>query len=198
VHATGQVASFTTESRLATEVWTRALNAHLPSTIAALAVREMPDGFHARFSAASREYRYTILNRPSRSALERGRVWHVASSLDAATMALSLAELVGEHDFAAFAGASDRLRAGASTTRTVLSAACRRQGDHLQVDLRANAFLPHMVRNVVGTLVLVGRGSLEPAAIGAILASRDRRRAGPTAPPDGLCLVRVHYGDPTL
>jgi tRNA pseudouridine38-40 synthase len=113
-------------------------------------------------------------------------------------MALSLAELVGEHDFAAFAGASARLRAGASTTRTVLSAACRREGDHLQVDLRANAFLPHMVRNVVGTLVLVGRGSLEPAAIGAILASRDRRRAGPTAPPDGLCLVRVHYGDPEL
>jgi tRNA pseudouridine38-40 synthase len=196
VHATGQVASFTTESGLATEAWMRALNAHLPSTIAALAVREMPSGFHARFSAASREYRYTILNRPVRSALERGRVWHVAASLDAAAMTLSLADLVGQHDFAAFAGASKSLRAGASTTRTVLSAACRREGDHLQVDLSANAFLPHMVRNVVGTLVLVGRGSLEPAAVRAILASRDRRRAGPTAPPDGLCLVRVNYGDP--
>jgi tRNA pseudouridine38-40 synthase len=155
----------------------------------------MPDRFHARFSAASREYRYTILNRPVRSALERGRVWHVAASLDAAAMALSLAELVGQHDFAAFAGASASLRAGASTIRTVLSATCRREGDHIQVDLRANAFLPHMVRNVVGTLALVGRGSLEPAAIRAILAGRDRRRAGPTAPPDGLCLVRVNYGD---
>ncbi len=195
VHATGQVASFTTESRLATEAWARALNAHLPSTIAALAVREMPDGFHARFSAASREYRYTILNRPVRSALERDRVWHVAAALDVAAMAGSLADLVGQHDFAAFAGASASLRAGASTIRTVLSAACRREVDHLQVDICANAFLPHMVRNLVGTLVQVGRGSLEPAAIGTILASRDRRRAGPTAPPDGLCLVRVHYGD---
>ena len=78
----------------------------------------------------------------------------------------------------------------------MLSATCRREADHLQVDLCANAFLPHMVRNLVGTLVLIGRGSLEPAALGTILASRDRRRAGPTAPPDGLCLVRVNYGDP--
>jgi len=196
VHATGQVASFTTESRLTTEVWTRALNAHLPSTIAALAVREMPAGFHARFSAASREYRYTILNRPARSALERGRVWHLAASLDAAAMAAALTALVGQHDFAAFAGTSAELRAGSSTIRTVLRAACRREGEHLQVELCADAFLPHMVRNVVGTLVLVGRGSLEPAAIESILAGRDRRRAGPTAPPDGLCLVRVNYGDP--
>jgi tRNA pseudouridine38-40 synthase len=196
VHATGQVASFTTESRLATEAWTRALNAHLPSTIAALAVREMPEGFHARFSATSREYRYTILNRPPRSPLERGRSWHVAAPLDRTAMAEALAALVGQHDFAAFAGASADLRAGASTTRTVLSAACRREGDHLHVDLHANAFLPHMVRNVVGTLVQVGRGSREPEAIRSILVSRDRGRAGPTAPPDGLCLVRVHYGDP--
>jgi len=195
VHATGQVASFTTESRLATEAWTRALNAHLPSTIAALAVREMPDGFHARFSATSREYRYTILNRPVRSPLERGRAWHVARPLDGAAMAEGLAGLVGQHDFAAFAGASSD-RAGASTVRVVLAADCRREGEHLQVDLRANAFLPHMVRNVVGTLVLIGRGSIEPAAIASILAGRDRRRAGPTAPPDGLCLVRVNYGDP--
>jgi tRNA pseudouridine38-40 synthase len=195
VHATGQVASFTTESRLTTEVWTRALNAHLPSTIAALAVREMPAGFHARFSAASREYRYTILNRPARSALERGRVWHLSAPLDTAAMAAGLRPLVGQHDFAAFAGTSADLGA-ARTTRTVLRAACRREGEHVEVELCANAFLPHMVRNVVGTLVLVGRGSLEPAAIGSILASRDRRRAGPTAPPDGLCLVRVNYGDP--
>jgi tRNA pseudouridine38-40 synthase len=196
VHATGQVASFTTESRLTTEAWTRALNAHLPSTIAVLAVREMPEGFHARFSATSREYRYTILNRPIRSALARGRVWHVASPLDAGAMAGALAALVGEHDFAAFAGASSDIRAGASTVRVVLDAACRREGDRVEVDLRANAFLPHMVRNIVGTLVLVGRGSLEPGAIETILASRDRGRAGRTAPPDGLCLVRVHYGDP--
>jgi tRNA pseudouridine38-40 synthase len=196
VHATGQVASFTTESRLTAEVWTRALNAHLPPTIAALAVRDMPDGFHARFSAASRAYCYTILNRPIRSALARGRVWHVAAPLDAAAMAEALASLVGEHDFGAFAGASADLRRGASTVRTVLTASSRRDGELVEIDLRANAFLPHMVRNVVGTLVLVGRGALAPAAVGSILASRDRRQAGPTAPPDGLCLVRVHYGDP--
>jgi tRNA pseudouridine38-40 synthase len=196
VHATGQVASFTTESRLATEKWAGALNAHLPSTIAALAVREMPEGFHARFSAASREYRYTILNRSIRSPLERGRVWHVSAPLDAAAMAEAVTVLIGEHDFAAFAGASAEIKAGASTVRVVLSAACRREGDHLQVEIGANAFLPHMVRTLVGTLVLVGRGSLEPGAIATILASRDRRRAGRTAPPDGLCLVRVRYGDP--
>jgi tRNA pseudouridine38-40 synthase len=196
VHATGQVASFTTESRLTTAQWLRALNAHLPPTVAALTVREMAPDFHARFNALSRQYRYTILNRPVRSALERGRVWHVAASLDGPAMATALAELVGQHDFAAFAGASAELKAGASTTRTLLSATCRRDGDHVEFDLCANAFLPHMVRNIVGTLVLIGRGSLEPEAIGAILASRDRRRAGPTAPPDGLCLVRVNYGDP--
>jgi tRNA pseudouridine38-40 synthase len=179
------------------EDWTRALNAHLPPSIVVLSVREVPERFHARFSATSREYRYTILNRAVRPALERHRVWHLQAPLDTAAMDRALAGLVGTHDFAAFAGASADLRAGASTTRTVLRAACARdEADHVYVDVEANAFLPHMVRNVVGTLVLIGRGSLEPSAIDTILASRDRGRAGATAPPHGLCLVRVHYGDP--
>lgn len=198
VHAAGQVASFTTESRLAEDVLVRALNAHLPPSIVALAVREVPDGFHARYSALSRAYRYTILHRPMRSPLLRRTALHVTSALDAAAMDTAAAALVGTHDFAAFAGASGDRREDASTTRTVLRASCERQGDLLYLDIAANAFLPHMVRNIVGTLVLVGRGALQPEALGSILSKRDRSRAGPTAPPHGLCLVRVHYGDPEL
>ena len=156
-----------------------------------LRVDEKPEGFHARYSARSRSYRFTILNRPARPAVGRQYQWHVRHPLDAAALDAALEPLEGTHDFAAFSGASDR----DNTVRTLLSASCTREGDRVYIDLTADAFLPHMVRNVVGTLVLVGRGSLEPGAVATILASRDRRRAGPTAPPDGLCLVRVNYGD---
>lgn len=173
----------------------RALNAHLPLSIVALAVREVPEGFHARYSALSRAYRYTILNRPLRSALTRRTAWHVTTPLDLAAMARGVEALVGTHDFAAFAGASGDRRENASTTRTLLGATCQRDGELIQLDISANAFLPHMVRNIVGTLVLVGRGALEPEALASILSTRDRSQAGPTAPPHGLCLARVHYGD---
>jgi tRNA pseudouridine38-40 synthase len=193
VHATGQVASFTTESRLGPDEWVGALNAHLPTTIAVRAAWPAPDGFHARFSATSRSYRYAVVNRRPRPAVGRQYRWHVPQPLDEESMRAALGHLRGRHDFASFAGAThDRRVRG--TVRTVLAAECVRCGDEIHVDVTADAFLPHMVRNLVGTLVLVGRGTLAPTDIPAILAARDRAAAGPTAPAHGLCLVQVNYG----
>lgn len=186
--------SFTTESRLGPDEWARALNAHLPPTIAVRRAVAVPDGFHARFSARSREYRYTILNRPTRAAVGRQYRWHVPQPLDVEAMSRAVAVLVGRHDFASFAGDARR----ENTERTLLSAACRRDGDDVLVEVAADAFLPHMVRNVVGTLVQVGKGCLEASELATILASCDRSRAAATAPPHGLCLVRVNYGDALL
>jgi len=191
VHATGQVASFTTESRLGPDEWPRALNAHLPPTIAVVRASVVPDDFHARYSARSREYRYTIVNRRARPAIGRQYRWHVPQPLDAEAMHAALQSLVGKHDFAAFAGDARRH----ATVRTILAASCARQGDEVVVDVAADAFLPHMVRNVVGTLVQIGKGCLEASELATILASCDRSRAAATAPPHGLCLVRVNYGD---
>ena len=175
------------------EQWARALNAHLPGAIAVQHVWEAPEGFHARFSATSRSYRYTIANRRQRPAVGRQYRWYVPQTLDVAAMAAGLARLVGKHDFASFAGASPDTR---STVRTLIHASCVRVEDEILVDVTADAFLPHMVRNVVGTLAEVGRGALPPDAVSDILAARDRRKAGPTAPPHGLCLVAVNYGVP--
>jgi tRNA pseudouridine38-40 synthase len=191
VHATGQVVSFTTESGLAPEQWVGALNAHLPPAIAVRESWAAPDGFHARFSATSRSYRYTILNRPARPAIGRQYRWHIPQPLDEGPMRDGLLRLRGRHDFASFAGASPDRR---GTVRTVLATGCERCGDEIRIDLTADAFLPHMVRNVVGTLALVGRGQLAPSELATILARRVRAAAGPTAPAHGLCLVRVHYG----
>lgn len=168
-----------------------ALNAHLPAAIAVQHVWDAPDGFHARFSAISRSYRYTIFNRRQRPALSRRYRWHVPQSLDVAAMAAALTPLLGKHDFASFAGTTPEAR---GTVRTVIQASCDPSGDEIVVAMIADAFLPHMVRNVVGTLVEIGRGALSPDEIVNILATRDRREAGPTAPPHGLCLVAVNYG----
>lgn len=191
VHATGQVVSFRTESKLNPSVLRRALNAVLPSDIAVLLAADVTPDFHARFSARSREYRYSIVNRVARPALERNFALHVDSRLDVEAMSRAASALVGQHDFAAFAGAD--VEAGA-TVRNVLAAGCQRSaGDKVYVDVAADAFLPHMVRNIVGTLLLVGHGRLDCGRFEEIMASRDRRRAGPTAPARGLCLVRVNY-----
>lgn len=195
VHALGQVVSFTTESRLGLETWGRALNAHLPATIAVREVVEKEPGFHARFSATSREYRYTILNRPARAAIGRQYHWHRPGALDVARMDRVARGIVGRHDFAAFAGATGDRLGRPNTVRTVMRVDCRREDQEVVFEVTADAFLPHMVRNLVGTLVLAGRDQLDEAGMLAILASRDRARAGPTAPPHGLCLVRVNYGD---
>ena len=188
VHATGQVVSFTTEKVVP---WVRALNAHLPPTIAVVRAVEVPSDFHARYSATSRAYRYTILNRPERSPVGRQYAWHVPRPLDVETMHAAAQTLLGTHDFAAFAGASDRT----NTVRTLLSSSVSSAPPHVYVDVEADAFLLHMVRNVVGTLVEIGNGCLEASELATILASCDRSRAAATAPPHGLCFVRVRYGD---
>lgn len=180
--------SFTTEKAIP---WFRALNAHLPPSIAVVRAVEVGDDFHARYSAVSRAYRYTILNRPARGPVGRQYAWHVPQPLNAAGMHAAVQQLVGTHDFAAFAGASDRT----NTVRTLISASVALRSDLVEIGLEANAFLPHMVRNVVGTLVEVGKGCLEAPELATILASCDRSRAAATAPPHGLCFVRVRYGD---
>lgn len=190
VHAAGQVVSFRTRSALGVAVLQRALNAVLPADIAVLAADDVSPDFHARFSARSREYRYTVLNRPARAALERHFTYHVAPPLNVEAMALAALGLVGEHDFASFAGAGEEM---ASTVRRVLSVDCHREGVKVYVDITADAFLPHMVRNIVGTLLPVGTGKLAVAGFREIFAARQRRQAGPTAPARGLCLMRVNY-----
>jgi len=189
VHAGGQVVHFLTGWKRSLEELHRAFNAVLSPDIA---IREMtvamPD-FHARFSAVTRAYRYTILNQPVRSPLEARYAHHYEHHLDAAAMGQALEYLVGTHDFASFGQPTQ----GESTLRDVLRVSCSREGNHIHVDLTANAFLRHMARAIVGTLLLVGRGVLHAEDMKAILAAKDRSQAGPPAPAHGLCLVRVNY-----
>ena len=191
VHALGQVASFTLETRLAPAELQRALNAVLPYDLAVLRCGEVPSGFSARYSARSREYVYEIVNRPSRSPLARRGAYRVWQPLDAAAMDAGCRELPGRHDFASFCGAGRRER----TVRTLHRAACLRAGERVRVELVADAFLPHMVRNIVGTLIWLGTGKLDLPAFVSIFRAAERRLAGPTAPPQGLYLARVNYED---
>jgi tRNA pseudouridine38-40 synthase len=190
VHATGQVAHFTTASRIHPGRFAQALNAHLPPDIRVLRAAEAPGGFHARFDARSRRYRYEILNRPAPSALLRHRAYHVPEPIDVQAMRRALAPLIGRHDFAGY-------RASGSQTRTtvcnVLAADCNRKGSRLWVTIAADRFLRHMVRLIVGTLLRVGTARLPEDAPAAYLRDRDSRRSGPAVPAHGLYLVRVDY-----
>lgn len=190
VHALGQVASFSAELRLDPLSLRRALNASLPRDIVVCHAEEAPLDFDARRSARSKTYRYTILRRDYPSAWLARHSLYVPAPLDADAMTEAAKAVIGTHDFSAF-------RAGACTAgtpvRTVLDASWRMAGDLWHFEITANAFLQHMVRILVGTLLDVGRGKRAPAEVAGILASRDRRRAGKTAPPQGLCLVEVHY-----
>jgi len=190
VHALGQVASFAADLRLDALTLRKALNASLPRDIVACEVEEAPAEFDARRSARSKMYRYTLLHREYPSAWLGRHTLYVPSLLDAEAMAEASQVVVGTHDFSAF-------RAGTCTARTpvrtVLNAAWRREGHLWHFEITGNAFLQHMVRILVGTFLEVGRGKRSPADVAGILASRDRRRAGKTAPPQGLCLVQVHY-----
>jgi tRNA pseudouridine38-40 synthase len=191
VHALGQVASFATGTRLEPAELGRALNALLPPDVAVRRCLEVPEGFHARFSAQSREYFYWIINRPERPALQRERACHVPLPLSVVAMDEACRLLVGTHDFASFSGAGRREK----TVRTVIRAACRSEGEGVYVEVAADAFLPHMVRNIVGTLIWLGTGKLDLPAFARILAGGRRSLAGPTAPPQGLYLARVNYGN---
>lgn len=194
VHAVAQVVHFDTVSVRPLSAWTRGTNALLPDAVSVIWARVVADDFHARFSALSRSYRYVLLARRERPGLLHGRVgwWH--GSLDVEAMQAASRALMGEHDFSAFRAAECQAR---SPVRTLAELCVRREGDLVSMDFRANAFLHHMVRNIVGALVYVGAGRKPVEWVAELLASRDRRRGAPTFAPDGLYLTGVEYSPDT-
>lgn len=194
VHALQQVAHFDTTVQRTPRQWMLGINSNLPPDVAVRWVREVQDDFDARRSALSRRYRYTILRQGPRPALERNRAWWVREPLDCGAMTAAAATWLGEHDFSAFRAAGCQAK---TATRRLMSVRIVRrafaEGELLHLEFVANAFLQHMVRNFVGTLAAVGHGELTLADAAAILASRDRTRAGATAPPEGLKLIEVAY-----
>jgi len=192
VHALGQVANVRTSTRHELATVQRALNALLPDDISVRQAWDVPYDFHARYSAIRRDYRYWLLLERWRSPLLRHQAVHIDDVLDVATMARAVKVLEGVHDFAAFGSTPD-----GPTVRECFLAQCsehRRDGLRMiAIDLAASGFLRHMVRTIVGTLLLVGRGKLAVEQVAQILDSRDRTQAGPTAPPHGLYLMSVTY-----
>lgn len=197
VHATGQVISFQSEARLDADAWRRALNAYLPRDIAVRATRVAPDGFHARKSALSRQYRYRVFHDPIRSPLRERYAWRAPNPLDVAAMCAAANLLPGERDFGAFGSSPRDSREDGyrgHTVRRLTLARCAWQApDEIVFDFAANAFLTGMVRRLVGTLALVGSGRLTVDGFIDILEARDKARAGPAAPPHGLCFIGVEY-----
>jgi tRNA pseudouridine38-40 synthase len=190
VHAEGQVAHLDLPD-LPPDRLRDALNFHMkPHDVVVLRAAPVPPGWSARFDAIGRAYRYRILNRRVRPALARGRVWHVPAPLDAAAMAAAAALLLGRHDFTSFRAAACQAN---SPVRTLDRLDVTRDGDRIDIVAEARSFLHHQVRNLAGTLRLVGDGSWPVGRVAEALAARDRRAAGPTAPPDGLALVAVRY-----
>jgi len=192
VHATGQVAHFVTGTTYEADVFQNALNALLPPDIVVKEASEAAAGFHARYSVQSKRYHYLIWNRFFRPALMRDRAWHVRVPLDLEAMADALKSIEGTHDFSAFQSSGSCAK---SPIRTILQQSLSRDVNGMVcVTLTADGFLRHMVRNIVGTLVQVGRHSKTPSDFSDVLIGKNRSRAGPKAPPQGLYLVEVEYG----
>jgi tRNA pseudouridine38-40 synthase len=192
VHALGQVISFGVETAIPLERMALALNSALPEDVSVRSVEEVRADFSARFSASSRVYGYLILNSRSRSALWRRYSALCLDTLDVSDMKQAAELLLGERDFAAFA---NELQPDEPTMRNVMKCGVYRRGRFVFVRIEANAFLRGMVRTAVGTLMQVGTGARTAESVAELLASRDRRNAGPTAPAQGLCLIRVKYGE---
>lgn len=190
VHASGQVVHFDTVSRRSMHAWTMGANANLGPHVSVAWARPVADHFHARYSALRRHYRYTIFNRRARSALAAARSAWVGVPLDVEAMQTAATPLIGEHDFSAFRASECQSR---SPIRRVEMIRVVREEDFLHIDVTANAFLHHMVRNMAGLLISVGRGERSVAHVVDILDGRDRRRNAPTAPPEGLSLRAIDY-----
>jgi tRNA pseudouridine38-40 synthase len=191
VHALGQVASFPEAAPLPLTAYVQGMNALLPDDVAVRAASVEPDGFDARRSAQGKRYRYRILNVPARAPLAQRYTWQVFRPLDLAALRAAAAPLVGRHDFAAFQAADCEAGHAVRDVRRLEVVAAG--GGEIAVVIEATAFVKHMVRNIVGTLVEVGLGRRDPASIPALLEGRDRTRAGRTAPPQGLVLEEVFY-----
>ena len=190
VHALAQVVHFDTESVRPDTAWVRGVNAHLPASVAVRWAQRVANDFHARFSARGRRYRYLLLNRAERPGLMARRVGWFHRPLDVDAIAAATGLLLGEHDFSAFRAVGCQAR---SPVKVLRRADVTRHGDLLVFDFEASAFLHHMVRNLVGALVYVGKGAHPPDWLGEILAGRDRARAAPTFEACGLYLAGVDY-----
>jgi tRNA pseudouridine38-40 synthase len=191
VHARGQVVSFPEERPLPLQAYVKGMNALLPDDIAVREASLEADGFDARRSARGKRYRYAILNGGTRAPLERLQAWQVFQRLDVAAMREAARPLLGRHDFAAFQAADCACEHAVREVRRL--DVDGEPGGRIEVVAEATAFVKHMVRNIVGTLVEVGLARRDAASLPALVASADRRKAGPTAPPQGLCLEEVYY-----
>jgi len=190
VHARGQVASLRVPRTLPLKAWTAGLNALLPDDMACVGAEAAPEGFDARRWARGKRYAYAILMTTVRSPLERGRAWEIRRPLDVEAMRRAAPALLGVHDFSALRAADCPAR---TTVREIRKLEIRQSGPRVELVVEATAFLKHMVRNIVGTLVEVGHGRREAESLTVLLEGRDRTRAGPTAPPHGLVLDEVFY-----
>jgi tRNA pseudouridine38-40 synthase len=190
VHALEQVVHFDVDAQRPASAWVRGVNALLPESLAVQWSREVPAEFHARYAARARTYRYVLVNRAVRPALAARHAGWFHLPLDVAAMRAAARHLRGEHDFSAFRSAECQAK---TPVRTLLGLDIEAVGERIDFVLRANAFLHHMVRNIVGTLVYVGKGKHPPAWAGEVLESRDRARAAPTFAAEGLYLERVEY-----
>ena len=193
VHATGQVVCFDTPRVLPLKAYWKGLNGLLPEDIAVVRAEEVPPEFDPRRWSHGKRYRYRVSNRPSRSPLRRFTHWEVFAPLDVEALRRGAAHLLGRHDYSAFRAADCQAAHAVREVRRVDIQGT--SGDELSVTVEGTAFLKHMVRNLVGTLVEVGKGRRPDTWVAEVLASRERKRAGPTAPAHGLVLEEVFYGD---
>lgn len=190
VHALSQVAHFDVEVQRPLTAWVRGVNAFLPAAVRVLWAQQVPDTFHARFSAQRRSYQYLLINRPVAPAIMAGKAGWFHLPLDVSAMQQAASYLVGEHDFSAFRAAECQAK---SPVKLLHRADVRHSGDCIVFDFSASAFLHHQVRNMVGALVYIGKGSYSPEWMATLLAERNRTLAPPTFAPGGLYLVGVGY-----
>lgn len=195
VHATGQVIHFDTKAKRHIDAWIWGVNSHLPHSIVVKWARPVDYHFHARFTALSRRYRYIIYNHPIRPALLSDRVGWCYYSLDAERIQQAGLFLLGEQDFSSFRSSKCNSK---TPMRNVIDFQVSRIGDYILLEIEANAFLHHMVRNIVGTLLKIGSGARPVEWMQEVLAAKSRRAAAETAPAEGLCLIRVQYPEPYI